>query len=85
MTTVVASRAPRALRPRKLGAASAEVRRTVGAYLRSWPQNPFTGRPMRAGTQPGDYRYLRGPGGRSATLTGFGVGGRTVITLSLVP
>ena len=27
-------------------------------------------RPAHAGRQPGDYRYLRGPGGRRATLAG---------------
>lgn len=57
------------------------MRRTVGAYLRSWPLNPFSDRPMQAGTQPGDFTYVRGAGGRSATLIGFGVGGETVIAL----
>lgn len=69
------------VRPRKLGSSNAHARRTVGAYVRSWPVNPFSGRPMQAGTQPGDFRYVRGPGGRSAAVTGFGVGGTTVIAL----
>jgi hypothetical protein len=69
------------VRPRKPGSSNAHERRTVGAYLPSWPLNPFSDRPMHAGTGPGDFSYVRGPGGHRATLTGFGVGGKTVITL----
>ncbi len=43
-----------ALCPRKLGSTSAQARRTAGVYLPSWPRNPFSGRLLRAGTQPGD-------------------------------
>lgn len=38
----------------------------VAQYVGSWPTNPFTGRPMSPGTQPGDYRFstaIRMPGG----------------------
>jgi len=69
------------LRSRKPDSSSADERRPVGAYMSGWPLNPFSGRPMHAGKQPGDFRYVRGRGGRSATLTGFGVGGKTVIAL----
>jgi hypothetical protein len=38
----------------------------VAQYVGEWPTNPFTGRPMEPGTQPGDYRFstaIRMPGG----------------------
>lgn len=38
----------------------------VAQYVRNWPTNPFTGRPMTPGNQPGDYGFstaIRMPGG----------------------
>lgn len=37
-------------------------------YLDSWPVNPFTGVPMKPGTQPGDYTYATD--GKTFTLAG---------------
>ena len=30
---------------------------TLGAFVSPWPDNPFTGAPMQAGSGPGDYVY----------------------------
>jgi len=32
-------------------------RQPVGMYI-DWPLNPYTGRPMRRGTSPGDFQYI---------------------------
>lgn len=29
----------------------------LGEYVTPWPKNPFTDKPMAAGTSPGDYTY----------------------------
>jgi hypothetical protein len=34
-----------------------------------WPTNPWTGRPMAQGSDPGDFSYERSPDARSGTLT----------------
>ncbi len=52
----------------------------LSGYVAAWPENPYTGRPMRPGTGPGEYVYTVSPDGRSYTLTGYGSGG-PVITL----
>ena len=53
-----------------------------------WPTNPYTGRPMKEGTGPGDFAirfawwgYVSGPPD-AFHLIGFGDGGRPLITLS---
>jgi len=34
----------------------------TGKYVDTWPTNPYTGGPMKQGTDPGDYTYLAGAG-----------------------
>jgi len=46
-----------------------------------WPQNPYAGGAMTQGRGEGEYLYVRGPGGRSYQLTGYGAGGVPLITL----
>jgi type II secretory pathway pseudopilin PulG len=43
---------------------------TVGAEPSTWPVNPFTGKPMRQGTGPGDFTYtaLDADGGATASV-----------------
>lgn len=36
---------------------------TLGAFVSPWPDNPFTGAPMQAGSSPGDYVYRQLGGG----------------------
>jgi len=43
----------------------------VAAYVNPWPANPYTGQPMKPGTQPGDYTYEQLNGGAGYKLTGF--------------
>jgi type II secretory pathway pseudopilin PulG len=55
----------------------------LSAYLpsgTSWPVNPFTGRPMRIGTGPGDVRYrlLGGPRTTAYTIDSVGTNGKSV-------
>ena len=38
------------------------------AFVRPWPANPWTGRPVAPGTGPGDYRYRRTARGYSLTF-----------------
>ena len=42
----------------------------VGQYVTPWPTNPFTGQPMVAGDQPGDYTYEQLEGGQAYRITG---------------
>ena len=42
----------------------------VGPYVTPWPTNPFTGQPMVAGDQPGDYTYEQLEGGQAYRITG---------------
>jgi hypothetical protein len=49
-------------------------------YVKSWPANPVTGRPMTPGTGPGDYAYTQ-PSGTTFSLTGYGVNGTPIITV----
>ena len=53
--------------------APADVSQTGGiaAYVNPWPTNPYTGQPMKPGTQPGDYTYEQLNGGAGYKLTGF--------------
>jgi len=53
--------------------APADVSQTgaVAAYVNPWPTNPYTGQPMKPGTQPGDYTYEQLDGGAGYKLTGF--------------
>ena len=41
---------------------------TLGGFVSPWPDNPFTGAPMQAGSSPGDYVY-RALGGSSYELS----------------
>jgi hypothetical protein len=41
----------------------------------TWPSNPWTGKPMVQGTDPGDFTYARSSDGISAALTGHGAHG----------
>ena len=56
-----------------------------------WPDNPFTGQPMQAGTMPGDFSirfiwYGHVSGSPDAfELTGYGADGKPVATLSESP
>ena len=43
----------------------------VAAYVNPWPANPYTGQPMKPGTQPGDYTYEQLNGGAGYRLTGY--------------
>jgi hypothetical protein len=43
----------------------------VAAYVNPWPTNPYTGQPMKPGTQPGDYTYEQLNGGAGYKLTGY--------------
>jgi hypothetical protein len=47
-----------------------------------WPVNPWTGKPMVQGTDPGDFNYARASDASSATLTGYGAHGR-LMTIDL--
>jgi hypothetical protein len=46
-----------------------------------WPQNPYAGGAMTQGRGEGQFLYVRGPQGRSYTLTGYGPGGVLLVTL----
>ena len=50
---------------------------TVAAYAAPWPTNPYTGQPMKAGTQPGDYVYKQINGGQGYSITGYLANGLT--------
>jgi hypothetical protein len=41
----------------------------------TWPANPWTGKPMVQGTDPGDFTYARSSDASSAALTGYGAHG----------
>jgi hypothetical protein len=69
------------VRPPRPDSPNAHERRSLAAYIPGWPLSPFSGQLTKAGRQPGDFLYVRGRGGRSVTLTGFGLGGETVIAL----
>jgi hypothetical protein len=51
----------------------AEVTQTggVAAFVNPWPTNPYTGQPMKPGTEPGDYIYEQLNGGAGYKLTGY--------------
>jgi len=49
----------------------------VAAYVNPWPTNPYTGQPMKPGTEPGDYTYEQLNGGAGYKLTGFVSNGLT--------
>jgi hypothetical protein len=50
-------------------------------FVDPWPQNPYAGGHMTQGRREGQFLYVRGPRGRSYTLTGYGPGGVVLITL----
>ena len=52
----------------------------LGTYVDPWPVNPYTGGPMQPGGGPGNYDYVRLPGGEGYTLTGYGGDGDPVLT-----
>jgi hypothetical protein len=41
----------------------------------AWPANPWTGKPMVQGTDPGDFTYSRSSEGNAAVFTGYGAHG----------
>lgn len=43
----------------------------VASYVDPWPTNPYTGQPLKPGTQPGDYTYEQLSGGAGYKLTGY--------------
>ena len=43
----------------------------VAASVDPWPTNPYTGQPMKPGTEPGDYIYEQLNGGAGYKLTGY--------------
>ena len=49
----------------------------VATYVDPWPANPYTGQPMKPGTQPGDYTYEQLNGGAGYKLTGYVSNGLT--------
>jgi hypothetical protein len=59
--------------------AAAEVAQSgaVGQYVTTWPTNPFTGQPMAASPEQGDYTYEQLNGGQSYKLVGHLAGGLT--------
>ncbi|MEI6450699.1 MAG: hypothetical protein WCP98_12250 [Actinomycetes bacterium] len=52
----------------------------LGRYVDPWPVNPYTGGPMQPGAGPGDYHYVRLPGGEGYRLTGYGGDGAPLLT-----
>ena len=63
----------------KLYPAPADVTEAGGiaTYVDPWPANPYTGQPMKPGTEPGDYIYEQLNGGVGYKLTGFISNGTT--------
>jgi hypothetical protein len=53
----------------------------MGRYVPDWPQNPYTGGPMSRGTTAGDFWYEVTPDGSDYRLTGFGQGGREIMSV----
>lgn len=51
------------------------------SYVGTWPENPYTGVPMKQGTGPGDFQYTVSPGFKSFSLTGYGEKGEVLVTL----
>jgi hypothetical protein len=49
----------------------------VATYVDPWPTNPYSGQPMKPGTQPGDYTYEQLSGGAGYKLTGYTGNGLT--------
>jgi len=43
----------------------------IARFVHPWPTNPYTGHPMKPGTQPGDYTYEQLNGGAGYKLTGY--------------
>jgi len=43
----------------------------IATYVDPWPANPYTGQPMKPGTEPGDYIYEQLNGGAGYKLTGY--------------
>jgi hypothetical protein len=43
----------------------------IASYVNPWPANPYTGQPMKPGTQPGDFTYEQLNGGAGYKLTGY--------------
>lgn len=56
-------------------------RSAVSAYVDVWPSNPYLGGPMAQGTGPGEFTYVRGPGGTSFSITGYGENGTVLVTV----
>jgi hypothetical protein len=53
----------------------------LGGYADDWPQNPYTGGPMTPGKGPGQYVYRIRPGTGYYSLTGYGPGGKAILTV----
>ncbi len=51
----------------------------IGALVDPWPENPFTGAPMQAGSAPGDYTYEQLDAGQAYRLTGYLSDGATIV------
>jgi hypothetical protein len=49
----------------------------VAQYAIPWPTNPYTGQPMKPGTQPGDFVYQQLSGGQAYSITGHLANGLT--------
>ncbi len=49
----------------------------VAQYVSPWPTNPYTGQPMKPGTQPGDFVYEQLNGGQTYRITGHLANGLT--------
>ena len=43
----------------------------IASYVDPWPVNPYSGQPMKPGTQPGDFIYEQLNGGAGYKLTGY--------------
>jgi hypothetical protein len=52
---------------------------TIGQYVDTWPQNPYTNAPTTLGTDPGNYSYSTN--GSSFQLVGYGSDGQALITV----
>jgi hypothetical protein len=53
------------------------VRCQLSRYVRAWPRNPWTHKPMHPGTHRGDYTYTRLWGGHGCNLHGHLFGTRS--------
>ena len=54
-----------------------------GRYVRRWPDNPYTGEPMRSGQQPGDYQYAVDDSVSGFAMAGLGDDSKHLVTVDM--